>query len=37
MQIRAQEHPPLSPEDEEQLIGEEALNGAMHCPAIDEA
>ena len=37
MQIRAQYQSSLSLEDEEQTIREEALNGAMHCPTIDEA
>jgi hypothetical protein len=37
MQIRPEEQSPLSLEDEEQPIREEALNGAMHRPAIDEA
>ena len=37
MQIRAQEQSPLSFEDEEEPIREEALNGAMQRPTIDEA
>jgi hypothetical protein len=37
MQIRAQEQSSLGLEDEEQPIREEALDGAMQCPTIDEA
>ena len=37
MQIRPEEQSPLSLEDKEQPIRKEALDGAMHCPAIDEA
>ena len=37
MYVRAEEQSPLSLEDKQQPIREEALNATMHRPSIDKA